>query len=482
MSEHADVDLSSPDQFAIWASAGRWRPFAYQRYLGGILGSRLQAGDGRIIVNAPPRHGKSDLISFWTPAWMLRLRPTVRIILASYGSDLAAGKFGRDLRNLFLERPELGVKLSRDSYSSSRWRTDEGGGVTAVGVGGPITGLGADLLILDDPIKNWDQACGLRHRQRLEDWFNTTFYTRAEPGASIVVNMTRWHEEDLTHWLMNHHADLWEQCCLQALAGMNDPMGRAVGEPLCPERFSLEQLDRIRKAMMRSGTWDAMYQQEPLSLLTSRVYQSFSMDNVDESVELDVRRPLHLSLDFNMNPGVHACLGQYEIDADLFTVRHVLFERNLSIVRLMEILEAELGERAPTGRPGGFPIMEVFGDASGNQRWTGDARSCYQVMTTWLVGHGWQYRLRVPRCNPSIRGRVEAMNQALRDPDGRIHYRVHPSCKPLLADFREMQWDASGKPAKDDARLSHASDAEGYRVHMLRPIECVDRTPRDIGF
>ncbi len=469
LQHHFDPRLllrSAPHLYAHLASDGTWQPFDYQVWLGGMIARSVFHGGGRLVVNAPPRHGKSELVSMWTPAWLLDNWPGRRVIIAAYGADLAAGKFGRELREHFRLNPHRRITLHRDHGSPSLWHTPQGGGMLAVGVGGPITGFGADLLIIDDPVKNWEQASSPTSRRKLIEWFNSTFYTRAEPGASILVAMTRWHEDDLSGYLVREHGDPWRLLRLPALAEGDDPLGRAAGAPLCPARYDADALEAIRRATGPGGAWEAMYQQRPTGSVAARVYERFSEANISAAIAARDDLPLHLSIDFNINPGMHGCLGQHDMEADLLTVFEVIHGPRMSVRELMNRLGAWVEAR------GGFrwPRLEVFGDAAGQQAWAGTSQNCYDIVRAFLDRTGWPNRLRLPSKNPPVLDRVLAFNEALCDMDGRVHYRVHPQCKPLIADLRGLQSDDRGLPDKRDRDRSHASDAEGYRVWMLRPI------------
>lgn len=215
----------------------------------------------------PPRHGKSELISRYFPAWYLGVYPDRRIILTSYEADFAA-TWGRKARNILEEYgPQLfGVEVSRDSSAASRWDLAgrEGGMVTA-GVRGPITGRGAHVAIIDDPVKNDQEANSQTHRDAVWDWYRATFSTRLQDDGAIILVMTRWHEDDLAGRLlkaMEEGGEKWEVLRLPALAEENDPLGRQPDEPLCPELFPKMALDSIRE---RVGPywWAALYQQRP---------------------------------------------------------------------------------------------------------------------------------------------------------------------------------------------------------------------------
>lgn len=253
-----------PDTYARVASGKKWQRYKHLQYLSRIITPAIINGGGRFIVNMPPRHGKSEFISKWVPAWYLDNFPEKNIILTSYGDELSSG-FGRWVRNHIETNDTTKVKLTIDSTAANRFDTTFGGSMITAGVGGSITGRGGHLLICDDPIKNWEEAASINHRQRIKDWFDTTFYTRQEPGATIILLMTRWHHDDLAGYLINEHNDNWQTISLPGLAEENDPLGRAEGECLCQERYDVEALLRIRDGLPDQH-WLSLYQQRPTKL------------------------------------------------------------------------------------------------------------------------------------------------------------------------------------------------------------------------
>ncbi|HUT09852.1 MAG TPA: phage terminase large subunit [Thermoguttaceae bacterium] len=212
----------------------------------------------------PPRHGKSELISRYLPAWYLGCYPDRRVILTSHTASLAAD-FGGSARNLLDEWGPLhfGVSIDQNTHAKHRWRIlGHDGAMLTAGVGGPITGSGADLLIIDDAIKNADQAISPVYRQKVWEWWLSTASTRLEPGGAVVVMFTRWHKDDLAGRLLAQAANRWHVISLPAIAGDNDPLGRRPGEPLWPERYDVEALEAIR--LDQTPYWyGAMYQQVP---------------------------------------------------------------------------------------------------------------------------------------------------------------------------------------------------------------------------
>lgn len=221
----------------------------------------------RLMISMPPRHGKSELVSKYNPAWYLGRFPDRRVILTSYEADFAA-EWGRKARNVLDEfgPAYFGVRVSDDSSAANRWTIEghEGGMVTA-GVGGPITGRGADLLIVDDPIKNEEEANSQTIRDKIAGWFSSTAYTRLEPKGAVIIIQTRWHEDDLTGRLLLEEidgGDRYRKVILPAEALEDDVLGRAPGEALWPERWPLEYLKR-RAKKLGSYRYAALYQQSP---------------------------------------------------------------------------------------------------------------------------------------------------------------------------------------------------------------------------
>lgn len=217
---------------------------------------------GRLMVFMPPRHGKSQTCSHWLPAWLLAEHPERTVLLASYGADFAAdwGRLARD------SAAEAGVVMRRDVTSASHWLTAAGGGMKTDGVGGGISGRGTHCLIVDDPLKNAEEANSATYRRRLWDWWRSTATTRLEPGAAIVLIMTRWNEADLAGMILAESeaegAERWRIISLPALAEAGDPLGRTEGDALWPERYPLPVLEATRQ---RLGTywWSALYMQRP---------------------------------------------------------------------------------------------------------------------------------------------------------------------------------------------------------------------------
>jgi len=270
----AEVALSSPAEYAAYCDSTFLRPPHVELISDTVVRlveGRLLKPDGtpyrKLAVAMPPRHGKSEMISKFTPAWFVTKYPEFKVLSTSYEGEFAAS-WGRKARELVEAHPELGVTVSSASKAAARWElAGHKGGMNTAGAGGPITGKGGQLMIIDDPVKNAADAASETMRDRTWDWYRGVFLNRGEPGLPaggpcIIVLQTRWHEDDLMGRLLREERDEWYLLSLPALAGNDDPLGRLPGEPLWPERYDYEALEALRKS---SGpyVWSALFQQTP---------------------------------------------------------------------------------------------------------------------------------------------------------------------------------------------------------------------------
>jgi len=257
-----DEDVSgfivSPDLHAQFYSKANWRRFKWLTYLSDAITPAIYDGYGRFLISAPPQHGKSEFFSNRLPTWFLHRFPYKKVILSSYSHDYAQ-KWGAHVRN---NLQDLGVPLRTDSQAKDAFILKEGGQMIAAGIRGRTTGEGADLFIVDDPFKDYEEAMSPRIRERNLDWFRMVATTRMQPGGGVIIVMhTRWHEHDLIGTLSREEG--WTSINLPASAEENDPLGRAIGEPLCPERYGVEDLIRIRRDV-KEMPWAALYQGSPI--------------------------------------------------------------------------------------------------------------------------------------------------------------------------------------------------------------------------
>jgi len=214
----------------------------------------------RLIVNMPPRHTKSEFASFLFPAWMMGREPRLKIIQTSHTAELAQ-RFGRKVRNLIdtqdYQNIFPGMELSADSKAAGRWETNQGGEYFSAGVGGAITGRGADLLIIDDPHSEQD-ALSSTALENAWEWYSSGPRQRLQPGGAIVIVMTRWNTKDITGELIKAQgqpkADQWEIVEFPAIMPSD--------KPVWPEYWKLEELEAV-KASISIAKWNAQWQQNP---------------------------------------------------------------------------------------------------------------------------------------------------------------------------------------------------------------------------
>lgn len=226
--------------------------------------------DGRLIICMPPQEGKSQRTSRRFPTWVLAQRPETRILIASYAHDVAR-RWGRAIRDDITAHPELGIRVRDDVSAQHEWQlAGHDGGVYATGIGGSLTGRPGDLGIIDDPIKDREQADSQVYRDRCWDWWTDVYSTRLAPGAPVVLILTRWHHDDLAGRLLAaEDGHLWRVLNIPAQAdhhpdqGEVDPLGRDPGEFMLSARGrSTKQWEAIK---VRSGarTWASLYQGRP---------------------------------------------------------------------------------------------------------------------------------------------------------------------------------------------------------------------------
>lgn len=250
--------------------------FQFYGHVDTLIAVLQRVADGeinRLMVFMPPRHGKSETVSRLFSAYYLHRHPERWIAITSYAAELAF-TLSRAARDNYLS---AGGSLKEDAAAVKHWETGQGGGLWATGVGGPATGKGFHLGIIDDPLKNAEEAASETIREKQRDWYRSTFSTREEPNGAIVVIMTRWHEDDLSGWLLAHEAsnedepERWHIVNMPAIAEgvRNFPATctveadeREPGEVLCAERYPAHKL---RKVERRIGAyfWAALFQQRP---------------------------------------------------------------------------------------------------------------------------------------------------------------------------------------------------------------------------
>lgn len=240
-----------------------------------------------LMITMPPQEGKSSLASVWTPIRALQLNPNRRIILATYADALAEmhsrsarqviETHGTDVRDKLtgLTAPDrIGLKLARGNSKVSHWSVEGGnGGLLAAGIGSTITGMPADLMVIDDPFKNMMEADSATHRNKVDTWFSTVALTRLAPDASVILIQTRWHPEDLAgkilagERILNREERTWRHINIPAIAeaGIKDALKRPPGEPMASARDTPEAKRNfgVTRKQVGERTWYALYQGSP---------------------------------------------------------------------------------------------------------------------------------------------------------------------------------------------------------------------------
>lgn len=253
-----------------------WQPTPFHLLLAVIAYNVAMRKPGwrRVILSTPPQHGKSETNSRGLPSWFLGRFPKLFIILACYGADFAA-EWGAKVRDTLLQFGEqvFGIRLRRDIRSASRFKVaGHGGEMITAGCRGRITGKGMDLGLIDDPVKNDEEAASPVYQRKTWEWYKATFRTRLRRGGSILLTMTRWNENDLAGKLIAEMAaggEVFLVICLPAIAEEFEDWStwgvahtREPGDALCPELHSAEELAIVRRAIGEYW-WAALYQGSP---------------------------------------------------------------------------------------------------------------------------------------------------------------------------------------------------------------------------
>ena len=247
--------------------------------------NKLATGEiNRLIINMPPRHTKSEFASYLLPAWMVGREPRLKIIQATHTAELAI-RFGRKAKNL-IDREDYSkifkTRLQEDSKAAGRWETEQGGEYFAAGVGGAITGRGADLLIIDDPHSEQD-ALSPTALESAYEWYTSGPRQRLQPGGKIVLVMTRWSTKDLTGMLVKNQkeakADQWHVVEFPAIMDH----GSSTAKPVWPEYWKLDELEKVQ-ATLPTGKWNAQWMQNPTAEEGAILKREWWMKYTDEEI------------------------------------------------------------------------------------------------------------------------------------------------------------------------------------------------------
>ncbi len=452
-----------------------WQPWKWASYVCERVQAAILRPRGRLIINVAARYGKSQIVSYWSPSWFLDWYPELWVMLASYEANFAAS-WGRKVRDYFESRASPALTLvRRDKRDAAEWETAKpdpdnegkiipaGGGMICAGVGGGFTGRGGDLLVLDDPYKNWEQAASATYEAMLRSWWETTFYMRAEPGSSIIVTHTRWKRGDLTDFLVNDHPDDWEVIALEAICKhpLEDPLGRRRGETLCPERMSLkEERQRYESAGERAS---AMLDQRPtLVSARGRIFKEFEEQTHVMTPEIaEVREgyirgyELGEAWDFGSGPdAATAVVWGYHDDSlgvlylwDSIDVTETPFDAVAAMV-------GGLGYRTRENPAGRLPRYRL-GDPAGKQR--------DSAQRSWMTNLDDYCDIVLTRGQVSWRKRNDLFKYMLR----LNKILVHPKATRLIEALVSYQWALPpGYNPKDYIERGLASPLKNWASHI----------------
>jgi len=441
---------------------------------------------GRVIVTMPPRHGKSHLTSNFTPLWFLENYPDKYVINCGYGAEFAS-EWGAKVRDMIKDFQHLlSFNLKNDSKAANKWKTDKGGGMTTAGIGGGVTGRGAHLMLIDDPIKNAKEADSWQYREDLWKWYTSAARTRLEPGGALIVVQTRWNEDDLAGRLIRRADEPWKVINFPAIydekaAALGPcPLGRKIGDPLWPERYSIEAL----KVFMRTDAmvWESLFQQRPGATAgLGNVYSSFnSVRNSSRTVTRDPFLPLIWSLDFNRDPFC-TVIGQYierfgpmsHLTNEKHAFVEIIDELCLSDAGTEEMCEAFYARVQEICGNQQRITLEIYGDPAAQSKHTSQVvGSDYDIIRNFFRNKKqFEVRMNIARKAPAIKDRVNCFNGMLLNALKEVRMVIDPRCKMLIRDLESVRWkldlngNTTGQLNKAQKDLTHISDACGYFLH-----------------
>jgi predicted phage terminase large subunit-like protein len=248
------------EDLTAWCVHAGFKPALHHQLIIDRLEDVASGKIRRLALFLPPGSAKSTYASVLFPPWYLQRHSGAAMIAASHTQELAE-RWGRRCRNLIEQHHEqLGVDLAADAKAAGRWETAQGGEYFAAGIGGSITGRRADLVIIDDPVRNREDADSEDMREKAYQWWLFDLLPRLKPEAAIVIIQTRWHEDDLAGRILQAEGSEWTVLKVPMEAGANDPLKRAAGERLWPDWFTAAM---VAKAKSDTRVWSALYQQEP---------------------------------------------------------------------------------------------------------------------------------------------------------------------------------------------------------------------------
>lgn len=256
---------------------------------------KVERGEiNRLIIEMPPRHGKSQLASIYFPSWFLGRNPDKEIIIASYSGDLAKD-FGGKTRDVVSDAQYQSIfdtRLKQDSKSKDKWQTNKGGSYTSVGRGGATTGRGANIFLIDDPIKNREEAESEVIREKCWNWYTSVVNTRLEGMGAVIIIMTRWHLDDLVGRVKEkalETGEKWDVISFPAIA-VEDEEFRKEGEALWSFKKTLKELEGLR--VLDLYDFECLWQQNPISAATQEFkkeyFKKFEEEDLPDQFDIDI--------------------------------------------------------------------------------------------------------------------------------------------------------------------------------------------------
>jgi hypothetical protein len=447
-----------------------------------LLGSYLDrfiAGEiKRLMVFMPPQHGKTQLVSRFLPTFLLGKNKNNKVIVGSYSSDLS-DSFNRDCQNIM--EGEAYQEIFPNTYLTKSYSkiwlrnshvfqpVDSDGFFRAAGVGGPLTGHPADFAIIDDPVKDRMEASSPAYQVRNWNWYNDVLFTRIHNNTGILLTQTRWDENDLSGLLIKSmEAGRGEKWVIIKMPGikednLNPEDPREIGEALWPGRHSLERLQMIQKSNLR--TFQSLYQQNPKPTETGgEFYKQFKIWRNVKDFPYRPDLPIHLTFDFNVNPGMHAGVWQMEGKkawkiAEIITIS----PRNTTRGTCQEFM------RLYQNHPGG---LFIYGDPSGFNRDTRseEGHNDYYIIEQEL--RKYHPSLRVAVSHPSVKMRGNFINSVFESNIYGLEFWIGSKCVKSIEDFMFIKEDSDGTKLKEKTKdigtgvtyekWGHLSDADDY--------------------
>lgn len=420
----------------------------------------------RLMIFTPPQHGKSELVSRNLPAYSLGNYPDFKIIGASYSATLA-NSFNRDAQRIMEQEryrhifPE--TRISRtigEADPAGKWKRtgDEveiigrGGFFKTVGVGGSLTGTPADIAIIDDPVKDAIEAMSSTTQQRNWDWYTDVLSTRLHNESRVLITQTRWDVNDLSGKILKQMEEGGEHFEILNLPAVRTTIShprdpREVGEPLWPERHSIDKLLAVRKKSIR--TYEALYQQNPKPVQAGgEFWKCFNPEKHVGTFRYLLGEPVHISLDNNVNPYVTAAVWQCKFNSNIKQIRQVheipsKHPNNNAVKAAMQMakwLQANLHEN----------IVYIYGDPSASARSTVDANnaSFFDKYIEVLRQSGFKVVSRVKKSMPEIQLSANFINEIYEQSSFGFSLAIDSGCSISIEDYHTVKEEKDGKMQK----------------------------------